>query len=157
MLGLLGEVPRIGLESEGLATQAGGPGGPILVTGGRLSVVRDGVLTLPLKIGGNRVRDSSGLQLEALPSCFLNKTQLKGLFGKARLLCMGPVAGPTRAESKLTFSFLHPISGGHLVNSTGQGGLQIRSASSPWVTGQGMARGLAPQRPVCFFLSPWWW
>ena len=44
------------------------------MTGGRLSVVRDGVLTRPMKRGGNRVGDSSGLQPEALPSCFLKKT-----------------------------------------------------------------------------------
>lgn len=44
------------------------------VTGSRLSVVRGGMLTLLVKSGGNGVRDSSGLQLEAPPSCFLKKT-----------------------------------------------------------------------------------
>ena len=64
---------------------------------------------------------------------------------------MGPVVAPPGKRANCHFSFFHPISGCHLVNSTGHGGLQIRSALSPWVTGQGMARGLAPQRPVCFF------
>ena len=102
---------------------------------------------------GTELEIHQGCSLKLCPHTSLRRHSLSDS-GEARLLHMGPVVAPPGKRANCHFSFFHPTSGCHLVNSTGQGGLQIRSALSPWVTGQGMARGLAPQRPVCFFRAP---
>lgn len=68
-----------GIRGAGSATQVGGPDRsvpPWQAVGGQVSVVRDGVLALPVKSGGNRIRGSPGLQQAAPPSSFLKTTKL---------------------------------------------------------------------------------